>query len=458
MSSNESYNSDIKINWIGEVLNNKYVVLEKLGYGSYASVWLGLNYLTSEFYALKIHNTDDYECGLKESKLLTKLKSPYIINIIEYFDHKDFHVTVLELMSFSLMDLINKEFNKKFVTGLSAPFVNKIADIVFNGLQKIHDNNIIHSDIKPENILIKYKNYGTLSKLEKYNQLISKIISEDIIPSKHRIKNKKQINKVTNKTLTKSQLNKFIIKIKTFDSKIDTDSEPESDNISDISDEQSSQSSTDSITDLKDNKKENKPNKIRYRYKNKLLKINNTDKKEESKLIINYSDELINDMIKNCIIKISDLGTCYKIKKQNFEIQTRYYRAPEIILNVPYDKTCDYWSLGCTLYELFTGNILFDPYHTKYFSTDRHHIYLIYSKIGSIPEEIINKSPKKDIFYKNDLTLKYFNKYDSSSFINNLINNIDISGVDSKDIFILIKKMINLLSVNPASRKLSNEN
>lgn len=38
---------------------------------------------------------------------------------------------------------------------------------------------------------------------------------------------------------------------------------------------------------------------------------------------------------------------------------SRFYRAPEIILGLPYDYAIDMWSIGCTLYELYTGKILF---------------------------------------------------------------------------------------------------
>ena len=37
-------------------------------------------------------------------------------------------------------------------------------------------------------------------------------------------------------------------------------------------------------------------------------------------------------------------------------IQSRFYRAPEIILGIPYSMPIDMWSFGCILIELFTGN------------------------------------------------------------------------------------------------------
>jgi len=40
-------------------------------------------------------------------------------------------------------------------------------------------------------------------------------------------------------------------------------------------------------------------------------------------------------------------------------VQSRFYRAPEVILRIPYNTKVDLWSLGCIVAELFTGEPLF---------------------------------------------------------------------------------------------------
>ncbi|KAF5022490.1 hypothetical protein F66182_5462 [Fusarium sp. NRRL 66182] len=66
------------------------------------------------------------------------------------------------------------------------------------------------------------------------------------------------------------------------------------------------------------------------------------------------------------VLKICDLGTA--IDKTDAAtahmdvtpyLVSRFYRAPEIILGIPYDYAVDMWSIGCTLYEMYTGKILF---------------------------------------------------------------------------------------------------
>lgn len=61
------------------------------------------------------------------------------------------------------------------------------------------------------------------------------------------------------------------------------------------------------------------------------------------------------------MLKICDLGSASDASDNEITpyLVSRFYRAPEIILGMPYDFAIDIWSIGCTLYELYTGKILF---------------------------------------------------------------------------------------------------
>ena len=65
-------------------------------------------------------------------------------------------------------------------------------------------------------------------------------------------------------------------------------------------------------------------------------------------------------------IKLCDFGSCLKIPDDTKSelvtdyLVSRFYRAPEIILGLVPGPEIDVWSAGVTLFELFTGNILFD--------------------------------------------------------------------------------------------------
>lgn len=73
------------------------------------------------------------------------------------------------------------------------------------------------------------------------------------------------------------------------------------------------------------------------------------DLKPENILIKSYS---------RCEIKVIDLGSsCFETDHLCSYVQSRSYRAPEVILGLPYDKKIDIWSLGCILAELCSGNV-----------------------------------------------------------------------------------------------------
>ncbi|KAJ9546153.1 hypothetical protein OSB04_025860 [Centaurea solstitialis] len=75
------------------------------------------------------------------------------------------------------------------------------------------------------------------------------------------------------------------------------------------------------------------------------------DLKPENILVKSYS---------RCEVKVIDLGSsCFESDHLCSYVQSRSYRAPEVILGLPYDKKIDIWSLGCILAELCTGNVLF---------------------------------------------------------------------------------------------------
>lgn len=59
-------------------------------------------------------------------------------------------------------------------------------------------------------------------------------------------------------------------------------------------------------------------------------------------------------------IKLIDFGTsCFLHQKYFTYIQSRFYRAPEIVLGIPYNEAIDMWSFGCIMAELYTGTPLF---------------------------------------------------------------------------------------------------
>jgi serine/threonine protein kinase len=77
-----------------------------------------------------------------------------------------------------------------------------------------------------------------------------------------------------------------------------------------------------------------------------------TDIKPENVL---FSDSLLRD------VKLVDFGSsCFFPDRQHRHyVQSLPYRAPEVVLGLPFDTAIDIWSLGCVLCELFSGTVLF---------------------------------------------------------------------------------------------------
>lgn len=69
--------------------------------------------------------------------------------------------------------------------------------------------------------------------------------------------------------------------------------------------------------------------------------------------------------------KVVDFGNaCWASAPMAEEIQTRQYRAPEVVLQSGYSFAVDMWSFACTAFELATGEMMFAPKPGQGFSED----------------------------------------------------------------------------------------
>ena len=76
-----------------------------------------------------------------------------------------------------------------------------------------------------------------------------------------------------------------------------------------------------------------------------------SDIKPENILLASYS---------RARVKVIDFGSsCYLTDRQSSYIQSRSYRAPEVVLGSSYNGKIDVWSLGCVIAEMFTGQVTF---------------------------------------------------------------------------------------------------
>lgn len=141
------------------ILNNRYEIIRPVGSGGMAEVFLAHDNLLDRNVAVKmlrdqfLEDKELLEQFRREAKSAARLIHPYIINIYDVVSEGDIQYIIMEYVD----GVTLKEYLKEHKLPLNA--VLEIAVRLADALQHAHSRNIIHCDIKPQNILIdKYLN------------------------------------------------------------------------------------------------------------------------------------------------------------------------------------------------------------------------------------------------------------------------------------------------------------
>ena len=96
-------------------------------------------------------------------------------------------------------------------------------------------------------------------------------------------------------------------------------------------------------------------------------------------------------------VKLIDFGSsCFEQERYYTYIQSRFYRAPEIMLGIPYTTAIDMWSLGCIVFECLAGIPLFAG------ENERDQMGAIMEVIGLPPRSLIAKATRRKVFFDDD--------------------------------------------------------
>lgn len=154
---------------IGDLYSNRYTVVRKLGWGHFSTVWLAKDKIADRYVAMKVvKSAKRYtETAVDEVKLLEKIASGDSSllgrkNVIELYDTfkiygiNGSHICmVFEVLGDTLLKLIIQHKYK----GLPLNVVKSITAQVLCGLHYMHTHcGIIHTDMKPENVLVTISN------------------------------------------------------------------------------------------------------------------------------------------------------------------------------------------------------------------------------------------------------------------------------------------------------------
>ncbi|MGN0466927.1 MAG: Stk1 family PASTA domain-containing Ser/Thr kinase [Lachnospiraceae bacterium] len=139
----------------GEILGNRYEIIELVGTGGMASVYKAKDHRLNRIVAIKILDSqfgDDQEFIKKfniEAQSAAAFVHPNIVSIYDVGDENGCH--------FIVMEYVDGETLKKYIASkgyLDAEQIVSLSIQIASGIKAAHDNKTIHRDIKPQNILI----------------------------------------------------------------------------------------------------------------------------------------------------------------------------------------------------------------------------------------------------------------------------------------------------------------
>ena len=397
-------------NFISGILLRDYILLETLGYGTFSQVWSCIHKTSGKMYAIKIQNTDFEDCVDTEIEHYTKLNNnkklfntdQYINPFHEHFEYifndQVYYCLIFSLAACNLYDII-KYYKYKNKNVFTIDTIISIIKQLLNAIAICDKLDIIHTDIKPENLLVQ----GLSTKMQQIQKLFKVGDIDKIFQTKKKLFYKKNKNK---KKFDQDKLYQKVVL--DYVNKLFVDLEKNYKN-NDKSDNNDNKSDNKSDNDNNDNKS-NETIETQSIDSEQTYDSYNISSSEESSILskpdvyLSINIDNINDG--NLTIKLADFGSAQKNGEIVRIAQTRHYRAPEILLRCKYDNKCDIWSVGCLMFELLTGHVLFDPKKTCEYSTNKNHIIKMYELFGPMPKNVINSSLNKKYYFNNDHTVK----------------------------------------------------
>lgn len=151
----------------------------------------------------------------------------------------------------------------------------------------------------------------------------------------------------------------------------------------------------------------------------------------------------------NMRCKVVDFGNaCWEDQQFAEEIQTRQYRAPEVILRSGYSTAADMWSFACTAFELATGDMLFAPKGGQGFSEDEDHLALMMELLGKMPKKIANGGARSKDFFDRYGDLKRIRRLKFWPLDRLLVEKYKIAETDAREFADFLRPILDVVPEN----------
>ncbi len=171
---------------IGSFIADRYEVLEKIGAGGMSDVYKAKDQVLGRFVAVKVLKpefTEDVNFVTKfhtEAQSAAGLQHPNIVNIYDVGSEEHMHFIVMEYVEgITLKTYIEKKGQLNYKEAIS------IAIQVARGIEAAHNNNIVHRDIKPQNIMISNEGKVKVTDFGIARAATSNTIHSDVMGSVH---------------------------------------------------------------------------------------------------------------------------------------------------------------------------------------------------------------------------------------------------------------------------------
>ncbi|KAI9168455.1 serine/threonine protein kinase, CMGC [Blastocladiella emersonii ATCC 22665] len=392
----------------------RYTVLRKLGWGHFSTVWLCRDNAQYRYVALKIVKSAPHytETALDEIQLLQRVVAAdpthpgrkFVVELYDNFMHTGPHgkhvCMVFEVLGENLLSLIRRYRHQ----GIPAHLVKQIAAQVLCGLDYLHSKcAIIHTDLKPENVLVVVdvdqvaRDLGLESESSMKSRLLERSLSDVTLAEADAAS--ESLAAAAAATAAAAAAGAPPAPLPASPASTATPSFPPT--LPTASGSSPLVSSVQaSPTPVAPPRSSSPPGSLTTAaaaaHAGDALSKSATAEGEQDPATQtpprpverkrSYAARSTSGFID---VKIADLGNaCWVDHHFTNDIQTRQYRCPEVILGAPWGASADMWSMGCMLFELITGDYMFDPQAGERFTKDDDHIAQIIELIGPFPRHL----------------------------------------------------------------------